>query len=81
MLDKTKVSRMVKTHILSLVPPPLFAHFKGDREHISLKTLKKGRGIKDTRNFCFIKHMPKMSGFPNKSSFVITVPLPFSSPL
>ena len=33
-----------------------------------------------TKNFCFIKHMPKMSGYPNKSCFVIAVPLPFSSP-
>ena len=33
-----------------------------------------------TRNFCYIKHMPKMSGYPNKSCFVIAVPLPFSSP-
>jgi hypothetical protein len=35
MLDETKVSRMAKTHILFLLPPPIFAHFKGDRERIS----------------------------------------------
>ena len=32
---KTKVFRMVKTHILSFMSPPLFAHFKGDRGRIS----------------------------------------------
>ena len=31
------------------------------------------------KNFCFIKNMQKMSGYPNTSSFVIAVPLPFSS--
>ena len=47
MLDKTKVSHMVKTHILSFMPPSLLAHFKGDRERISLKRAKSGGVIKD----------------------------------
>ena len=46
MLDKTKVSRMVKTHILSFI----FAQ-------------KEKGAQKNKINFCFIKQMPKMSGF------------------
>ena len=45
MLDNTKVSRMVKTHIFYFMPPPLFAHFK---ESVSLKKrAKRGGVIKD----------------------------------
>jgi hypothetical protein len=47
MLDKTKVSRMVKRHILFFVPPPLFAHLK-EIESVSLKKrAKRGGVIKD----------------------------------
>ena len=49
MLDKTKVSCIVKTHILFFVPPPLFAHFK-EIESVSLKKrVKMGGVIKDKR--------------------------------
>ena len=49
MLDKTKVSHMVNTHILSFMLPPLFAHFKGVRERISQKRAKKGGVINDKK--------------------------------
>ena len=49
MLDKTKVSCMVKTHILSFMPPPLFAHLK-ELESASLKKrAKKGGVINDKK--------------------------------
>ena len=69
MLDKIQVFCMVKTHILSFMTPPLFVRFLRDMLSFSFKMRKKGRGHKKnvcfylTRNFYFIKHMPKMSGF------------------
>ena len=45
MLDTKKNSHMVKTHIF--VPPPLFAHFKGDKERIPKKRAKRWKVIKD----------------------------------
>ena len=45
-LDKTKVFYLVKTHILSFMIPPLFAHFLRETFSISFKMRKKGRGHK-----------------------------------
>ena len=44
MLDKTKVSCLVKTHILSFMTPSLFARFLRYTLYISFKLRKKGRG-------------------------------------
>ena len=44
MLDKTKVSCLVKIHILSFMTFPLFARFLRDTLSISFKMRKKGRG-------------------------------------
>ena len=46
MLDKTKVSRLVKTHILFFMTLPLFARFLRDTLSISFKMRKKGKGTK-----------------------------------
>jgi hypothetical protein len=43
MHDKTKVSRMVKTHILFFMPPPLLRILK-EIESVSLKKAQKGEG-------------------------------------
>ena len=52
MLNKTKVSPIVKTHILSCMTPPLFARFLRDMLSISFKMRKKGRGHK--KNYMWV---------------------------
>ena len=57
--------------------PTLFARILGD----SIYLAQKGYGVikykmcafYHTRNFSFIKHMPKMSGYPNKSVFMLRI--------
>ena len=47
MLDKTKVSCLVKTHFLSFITPPFFARFWEMRSLTPLKCAKRGGSMKD----------------------------------
>ena len=55
MLDKTKVSSLVKTHILSFMTPLLFPRFLRETLSISFKMLKKGREHKNKMCFSTIR--------------------------
>ena len=64
---KTKVSCIFKIHILFFMTSTLFALVLGESIYLS------NVSFYHTRNFCFIKYMPKMSGYPNKSVFMLRI--------
>ena len=78
MLDKTKVSCMVKHTFYFLWPLPFLHVYWEILYMLSPKICAKKVGVikdkicilKNTRLFCFIMHMPKMSGYSNKSIFI-----------
>ena len=70
MLDKKKVSCIFKIQILSFMTPTLLAHILGDCIFLP-KYAQKGKGPLNIK--CIFKHMPKMSGYPNKSVFMLQI--------
>ena len=74
--DKTKVSCIFKIQILFFMTLSFFTHILGDTLYF-LKYAQEGSFKKvyfyHTRNFCFIEHMQKMSGYPNKNVFILRI--------
>ena len=85
MLDKTKVSRMVKKTFYLLCPLPFFLRILKEIESITLKKRAKRGGV-IKHKMCFLGYYTiytngKKHHFnPIHSSFVIAVPLLFTSP-